>query len=414
MRTTSTAIIGGGQAGLALGYELTARGIDHVVFERGRIGERWRSERWDSLRLLTPNWMSRLPGHRYEGPEPDGFMTKPEVVAYLEGYAASFDAPVEAGTTVQSVWREGEGFRVQTSRGAWRARTVVIATGHCDTPLVPAAAGDAPGWLHQVVPTRYRRPSDLPDGGVLVVGASATGIQLAEEIHASGRPVTLAVGRHTRLPRTYRGRDILWWLEALGALDQRLDDVRDAAASTRQPSMQLVGRPARTLDLGVLHRQGVRIAGRLVGFSGHTASFADDLIATTAAADLKLAALRLRIDAFARTRGFPMVPAEPFAPTWPLGLAGPESLDLRAAGIAAVVWATGYTRRYPWLRVPVLDAGGEIRHREGVTPCPGLYALGLNFLRRRKSAFIDGVGEDARFIGEHIAARLHGAPAAVA
>jgi putative flavoprotein involved in K+ transport len=416
MRSISTAIIGGGQAGLALSHCLTARGIDHVVFERGRLGERWRSERWDSLRLLTPNWMSRLPGHRYQGPEPEGFMTMPEVVAYLERYAASFGAPVEGGTAVSSVSREGDRFRVQTSRGAWLARTVVVATGHCDTPLVPACAGQAPGDLHQVLPTRYRRPADLPTGGVLVVGASATGIQLADEIHGSGRPVTLAVGHHTRLPRRYRGRDILWWLDAMGVLDQRLDQVMDAEASKGQPSLQLVGRENRTLDLRVLHRQGVQITGRLLGFSGHRAVFDDDLIATTAAADLKLAALRLRIDAFALGRRIEseVEPAEPFAPTWPLGLAGIESLDLRADGIGTVVWATGYARRYPWLHVPVLDSRGEIRHQEGVTPCPGLYVLGLNFLRRRKSAFLDGVGEDAEFVSEHIAARLHAAPVAVA
>jgi putative flavoprotein involved in K+ transport len=368
------------------------------------------------LRLLTPNWMSRLPGQRYEGPDPEGFMTMPEVVAYLERYAASFGAPVETETAVSSVSREGEGFRVVTSRGAWRARAVVIATGHCDTPLVPACAAMAPPYLRQVLPTRYRRPSDLPEGGVLVVGASATGIQLADEIHASGRPVTLAVGQHTRLPRRYRGRDILWWLDAMGVLDQRLDQVADAEASARQPSLQLVGRGARTLDLRVLQREGVEVAGRLLGFSGDRAVFDDDLIATTAAADLKLAALRLRIDAFVERRGLDrdVDAAEPFAPTWPIGLAGPESIDLRAAGIASVVWATGYTRRYPWLHLPVLDARGQVRHREGVSPCPGLYVLGLNFQRRRKSAFLDGVGEDAEFIGDHIAARVQATRVAMA
>lgn len=417
MCTISTAIIGGGQAGLALSYCLTARGIDHVVFERGRVGERWRSERWDSLRLLTPNWMSRLPGHRYEGTEPDGFMTMPEVIAYLEGYAASFGAPVQAATSVLAVEPEHGGFRVSTSTGTWRARSVVIATGHCDTPLVPECARRAPARLHQVLPTRYRRPADLPDGGVLIVGASATGIQLADEIHASGRPVTLAVGHHTRLPRRYRGRDILWWLDAMGVLDQRIDQVMDAAASSRQPSLQLVGRPDnQTIDLRVLHRRGVRITGRLLGFDGETAVFDDDLIATTAAADLKLAALRLRIDAFVNSRWAPgeVEPATPFAPTWPLGVAERETFDLRGHRVNSIVWATGYTRRYPWLRVPVIDARGEVRQQAGVTPWPGLYVLGLNFLHRRKSAFLDGVGEDAAMVSEHLAATLRADRGAVA
>jgi putative flavoprotein involved in K+ transport len=417
MRTTSTLIIGAGQAGLALSHCLTTRGLDHVVVERGRPGERWRSERWDSLRLLTPNWMSRLPGYRYAGAEPDGFMTMADVIDYLEGYAASFGAPVEQDTTVLSLHRAGDGFLVRTSRGHWRARNVVIATGHCDTPFVPACAAHTPANLRQVVPTRYRRPSDLPEGGVLVVGASATGVQLADELHASGRPVTLAVGHHTRLPRRYRGRDILWWLDAMGVLDQRIDQVPDPRASVRQPSLQLVGRARpQTLDLLALHRAGVRLAGRLLDFTGHTAHFDDDLIATTAAADLKLAALRLRIDAFVRERRLEgdVEPAEPFAPTWPLGLAGPEHVDLKAAGVSAIVWATGYTRRYPWLQVPVLDERGEVRHDGGVTPCPGLYVLGLNFLRHRKSSFIDGVGADAEAVAAHLAARMRGQSLAVA
>ena len=406
MRTTHTLIVGGGQAGLALSHCLTARRIDHVVVERGRLGERWRSERWESLRLLTPNWMTRLPGARYAGPDPDGFMTMGEVISYLEAYAASFGAPVQPDTNVLAVRPAGDGFVVRTSRGDWRARVVVVATGHCDTPHVPACAARAPRRLQQVLPTRYRRPADLPPGGVLVVGASATGIQLADEIHASGRPAVLAVGHHTRLPRQYRGRDILWWLDAMGVLDQRLDQVADPHASARQPSLQLVGRPRpQSLDLAVLHRRGVRLLGRLIDFDGDAACFDDDLIATTAAADLKLAALRLRIDAFITERGLAgEVPApEPFEPTWPLGLDPATRLDLASAGVASVVWATGYVRRYPWLHVPVLDTHGEIRHAQGVTPWPGLFVLGLSFQRRRKSSFIDGVGEDAEFVAQHIA-----------
>jgi putative flavoprotein involved in K+ transport len=407
MRRINTVIIGGGQAGLAMSRCLLERGIEHVVLERGRVGERWRSERWDSLRLLTPNWQTRLPGFRYTGPEPDGYMGMAELIGFLEQYAASFAAPIETGTSVLSVARDDDGFRVGTDRGEWRARHVVIATGYCDVPIVPAWGGALPREVVQVVPNAYRHPGELPEGGVLVVGASATGIQLAEEIHESGRPVTLAVGRHLRLPRTYRGRDILWWLDALGVFADSVDSVADVRASRRQPSLQLVGRPdRRSLDVARLSQQGVRLVGRLLGADGSRVAFDNDIIATTVAADLKLAQLLTRIDQFIAARGLEgeLPGPEPFEPTWPAAFdALPTSIDLSAAGIRTVVWATGFRRHYPWLRIPVLDGEGEIRHEGGVTPVPGLYVLGLHFQRRRNSGFIDGVGADAEFLVTHIA-----------
>jgi putative flavoprotein involved in K+ transport len=420
VRRTDTLIIGGGQAGLAMSRCLAARSLDHVVLERGRVGERWRSERWESLRLLTPNWQSRLPGFRYEGPDPEGFMTMPEVTAYLERYARSFNAPVETGTTVTSVEEEAGGYRVTTDRAAWRARNVVIATGYSDVPAVPGLAARVPAGMLQVVPTRYRRPADLPPGGVLVVGASATGTQLAEEIHLSGRPVTLAVGRHTRLPRRYRGRDILWWMEAMGILDEPACTVYDVEVSRDQPSLQLAGRPdLPALDLPRLRELGVRLAGRALDADGHVMSFEDNLVATVAAADAKLAVLLDRIERFIAGRALPgqRQPPEPFVPFWPevTTLAPPTRLDLRAEGIETVIWATGFRRSYPWLRVPVLDARGELVHDGGVTPSPGLYALGLHFQRQRNSAFLDGVGADAEVLAAQIAERgraQRGAPRA--
>src|SRR5262245_41241365 len=229
---------------------LSDRGLDHVVLERGRVAERWRSERWDSLRLLTPNWQTRLPGFRYEGPAPDGYMSMPQVVAFFERYTASFAAPIESGTTVLTADQAGARFRVKTSRDTWLANNVVIATGYSDLPYVPPPARRLSPRLVQIAPTQYRHPGQLPPRGVLVVGASATGVQLAEEIHAAGRPVTLAVGRHLRLPRTYRGRDIMWWLDAVGVLEESAADVFSIEASRTQPSLQLVGRADRaTLDL---------------------------------------------------------------------------------------------------------------------------------------------------------------------
>jgi len=408
MRRTQTVVIGGGQAGLAMSRCLRECGVDHVVLERGRVAERWRSERWDSLRLLTPNWQSRLPGFRYEGTDPDGYMRMPEVVDFLERYARSIAAPVEEGTTVLAVEPGAAGYRVTTDRVTWESPSVVIATGHCDTPIVPEIARYLPDDVLQVVPTRYRDPHSLPAGGVLVVGASATGVQLADEIHASGRPVTLAVGRHTRLPRVYRGHDILWWLDAMGALDESRDEVSDLEASRNQPSLQLVGRPDRaTLDLPALQARGVRLVGRASGADGDRVLFADDLVAHTVAADARLARLVQRIDIFAARTGLDaeVGPPEPFRPfLWPAPAR--TEIDLRDEGIKTVIWATGFRRLYPWLRVGVLDGRGEIRHEGGVTPAPGLYVIGLYFLRRRKSSFIDGVGRDAIELAAHLAARL--------
>jgi putative flavoprotein involved in K+ transport len=408
LKRTESLVIGGGQAGLAMSRCLADAGVDHVVLERGRVAERWRSESWDSLRLLTPNWQSRLPGFRYDGPDPDGYMGAREVAEFLGRYARSFAAPVEEGTTVLGLEAAGSGYRVTTDRGIWEAPTAVIATGHCDVPFVPGFAEHMRAAVAQVVPGRYRNPQELPPGGVLVVGASSTGVQLADEIHASGRPVTLAVGRHTRMPRAYRGRDILWWLDAMGVFDDTAADVYSIESSRAQPSFQLVGQPDRaSLDLPRLQKRGVRLVGRVVDVEGVRVELADDLVAHTAAADARLARLLQRIDIFAARTGLDgeVVEPEPFVPfLWPL--AAPTTIDLGAEGIRTVVWATGFRRRYPWLKVPVLDEAGEIRHESGITPLPGLYVIGLYFLRRRKSTFIDGVGQDARELTAHLAERL--------
>jgi putative flavoprotein involved in K+ transport len=406
MRHVDTVVIGAGHAGLAMSRCLTDRGCDHVVLERGRVAERWRSERWESLRLLSPNWMSRLPGWSYDGRDPNGFMTAGELVTYLDGYARSFDAPVEAETTVEGIERVGDRFVVATDRGTWRAERVVLATGHCDRAHVPALAVGLSSSVHQVTPSEYRNPAGLPDGGVLVVGAAASGVQLADELARAGRDVVLAVGGHTRLPRRYRGMDIWWWLERLGVLDQTIDEVRDPERARREPSLPLVGRPGGgDLDLGSLAGLGVRLAGRLTGIDGRTAQFGGDLAATCARADARMRCLLADIDAHVDANGLAAEVLDP-DPIRPVSAAGgPSRLDLGAEGISTVVWATGYRRRYPWLRIPVLDAAGELRHRRGVTPVPGLYVLGLRFQHRRNSSFIDGVRHDAEFIADHIATR---------
>jgi len=404
---TTTLIIGAGQAGLAMSHCLSELGVDHVVLERGKLAQRWRSQSWDSLRLLTPNWMTRLPGFQYDGRDPDGFMSVPELIAFFERYAASSSAPVVTDTAVESVDRSANGFHVATNRGEWSASSVVVATGYCDLPAIPHASQRLASSVLQIAAADYRNPEQLPAGGVLVVGASATGVQLSDEIQRSGRQVTLAVGRHTRLPRSHRGRDILWWLDRIGVLSQSVDTVANIQQSRHQPSMQLVGRSDHaSLDLGVLHQRGVQLVGRIRDINGHRVSLADDLVATMSAADIKMAELLTRIDRFIAETGTEAAPREPFTPTWPHAVGGPASMDLRGEGIETVVWATGCRRAYPWLRVPVLDAHGEITQQGGITPEAGLYVLGLNFQQRRNSSFIDGVGHDAWLIAHEIARSL--------
>jgi len=401
---TTTIIVGGGQAGLAMSRCLSDLDVEHVVLERGKVAQRWRSDSWDSLHLLTPNWMTRLPGFRYDGTDPDGFMSVPELIAFFERYAVLSQAPVLTDTAVENVDRSADGFRVVTNRGIWSASSLVVATGHSEVPAVPAASRGVAPAIRQLVPSQYRRPEQLPPGGVLIVGASSTGVQLADEIQRSGRQVTLAAGRHTRLPRRYRGHDILWWLDQLGVLTQGIETVHDVERSRHQPSLQLVGKPDHSsLDLAVLHESGVRLVGRLRDVDGVHVSLADDLVATTAAADIKMAEILARIDQFIATTSVIAGPPEPFNPTWRLASDRPDHLDLKDEGISTIIWATGYRRSYPWLRVPVLDAHGEIIHSGGITPEAGLYVLGQNFQRRRNSSFIDGVGADAEVIAHTIA-----------
>jgi len=403
MKSAEAIVIGGGQAGLAMSRSLMDRGIGHVVLERGRIAERWRSERWQSLRMLTPRWMSRLPGWSYRGADPNGYMSRDEFVEYLDDYARSFDAPVETGVSVTSVARDGTGYRVRTSRGDWWAPNVVLATGHCDQPVVPGFAANLDERIMQIVPSRYRKAELLREGGVLIVGASATGVQLAAEIQATGRPVTLAVSRHTRLPRRYRGHDIMAWFDAMGVLNQSVDQVPNPASSRRAPSLQLIGTPDhRSVDLGTLQDMGIRLTGRAVAVEGSRMRFAGDLGRYVAMAEDRMAQQLAGVDEHIRARGLDgaLPAAEPIAPVRVPET--PAELDLAAEGIRTVIWATGFRRSYPWLQVPVLDPRGEIRQRGGVTPAPGLYVLGGFFQTRRNSSFIDGVGIDARSVARYM------------
>jgi putative flavoprotein involved in K+ transport len=378
------------------------------VLERGEVANSWRHERWDSLRLLTPNWQCRLPGVRYEGPDPDGYMTAAEVVELIERFAEPARARVRTGTNVTSVRRVDDGYQVTTTDEKIQCRTVVIASGACNRPTVPDFADAVPANVEQLTTFGYRDPSQLNDGGVLVVGASATGVQLAAECRQSGRPVTLSVGEHVRLPRTYRGRDVLWWMDASGVWDQRYDELEDLVRARRLPSPQLVGTPERTtLDLNALAALGVEFVGRWATVRDGTALFSGGLRNVCSLADLKMDRLLGVFDEWARTEG---LDSEVAAPERYEATQAPRSarlqLDLRAGEIRTIVWATGFAPDYRWLDVSVVTPKGQLRHDGGVVDSPGLYALGLPVLRRRRSTFIAGVEDDAREVIDHLAGYL--------
>jgi putative flavoprotein involved in K+ transport len=401
-------VIGAGHAGLAASRFLSDRSIDHVVLERGEVANSWRRERWDSLRLLTPNWQSRLPGHAYGGPDPDGYMAMDEVVAFIARFAEISRAPVRTQTAVTSLTPRDGGHDVVTTAGAFRARAVILASGACNAPSVPVLAGALPASIAQVTAFGYRNPDSLPEGGVLVVGASATGVQLADEIRRSGRPVTLSVGEHVRLPRTYRGCDVLWWMDASGVWNQRYDEIDDLTRARRLPSPQLVGTPGRgTLDLNALADAGVELVGRLSAVRDGRALFSGGLRNMFSLADLKMERLLDTFDAWARDAGRAdgFGPAERPEPTR-VPASSRLQIDLRSGEIRTIVWATGYRPDYAWLDPRAVDEKGQLRHDGGVLEVPGLYALGLPVLRRRKSTFIHGIEDDAREIVDHLAGRL--------
>lgn len=408
MRYATTIIIGAGQSGLAMSRHLAQRSIDHVILERGKVANSWRTQRWDSLRLLTPNWQSRLPGYSHIGDEPDGYMAMPDVIAHLSDYAHIIEAPIHTDCAVMSVKREAGRYHLRTIQGEWQCRFLVIASGAFNIATVPSFAEELPPTIQSLTPMEYRNPRQLAPGGVLVVGASATGVQLAQEIQAAGHQVTLAVGEHVRVPRTYRGKDIQWWLEELGILGLPYTKVDDLNRARRVPSPQLIGSADRQmLDLNALTGGGVDITGRLAAIRGNKILFSGALGNMATLADLKMNRLLDSIDAWVTDHGMSgeVGPAERFAPTnvprHPM-----TELDLSDGSIRTILWATGYRPDYSWLHLPVLDRKGRLRHDGGIVDAPGLYAMGLPYMRTRKSTLIDGAGDDAAFLADHMAAQL--------
>ena len=406
---TTVVVIGAGQAGLAMSWCLARRSIDHVLLERGEVANTWRTQRWDSLTLLTPNWQSRLPGlERIDG-DPDGYRSMAQTIAFIEDYAKRVAPPLRLGATVRRVRRHDYGYAVFTDDRAWNCRAVVLASGAFNVPVVPKVAEAVPADIVQVTTDRYRNPGQLPEGGVLVVGAAASGAQIADELQRSGRQVTLAVGEHVRAPRVYRGKDIQWWMDASGLNDERYDQIEDIVRARSLPSFQLAGYPdRRNIDLNALTGIGVRLAGKFVGVSDGKAQFSGSLRNVVELADLKMNRLLNALDDWASGAGRDgqLLPRERFAST-EVEASPPLVLNLQREGIRSIVWATGFRPDYSWLDIPVLDHKGNLKHDGGVvTQSPGLYAIGLPFLRRRKSTLIDGVGDDARDLSAHLSAFL--------
>ncbi|MGE0768742.1 MAG: flavin-containing monooxygenase [Hyphomicrobiaceae bacterium] len=401
-----TLIIGGGQAGLAMSHMLSLRGRPHLVVERGRIAERWRSERWEGLRFQFPNWSVCLPDFPFAHGDPDGFATSVEIVAYLEAYARSVSAPIRCGVAVTRLHRgerNGE-FVARTASGVIAADNVVIATGPYQRPVTPRLVADDCDLL-QVHANTYQRPEQLPPGAVLIVGSGASGAQIAEELARAGRKVYLSVGRHKRMPRRYRGRDLIWWLAEMG-LDRTSVKERKGDAILPLITGAYGG---HTIDFRDFAEMGIILTGRLLSGRGSVLEFADDLSDSIAYGDAAFRAFLDLVDGHVARQKIeaPEEAAARVERSNSLCMTNPiRHLDIRYAGLSSVIWATGYTFDWGWIDVPVIDASDAPVHDRGVTEVPGVYFLGLPWLSKMNSSFLSGVGDDAARIADHIQHRM--------
>ncbi len=398
-RSVNVAIIGGGQAGLATSWHLTQAKVDHVVLESGRVAETWRSRRWDSFCLVTPNRFVTLPGANYDGPDPDGFMLLSELIDYFQSWADSFDAPVEKSSTVTKLAADGDGFVVSLPSGTIRARTVVVATGAYQRPFRPAGVESLPKDVVQLFAEEYTNPASLPPGAVLVVGSGQTGCQLAEELHESGRKVFLACGRCVWVPRRMDERDAVWWMVESGFMDRTPDKLPSPAA-------RLLGNPqttghdgGRDLNYRVLHELGVQLLGRYVSADGPKLQFADDLAASVDFGDARLVDLLKFIEAGCTPKG---ITPPTFEMPPPLRIETRTELDLARDGIGSVIWTSGYRPDYGWVKFPVFDSMGFPQQVDGCSSVPGLFFMGVHWMRKGKSSILYGVGEDAEVVAGHI------------
>lgn len=405
MEKIETIIVGGGQAGLATSYHLKQLGREHVIFEAAdKPAHAWRNDRWDSFTFVTPNWTIQLPGAHYDGADPDGFLPKDEVVAYFEQYVEKFNLPVRFKTSVLEValMENGSGYQVQTSGGTFQAKNVVMATGSFQKPKIPAFSANIPAGIMQLHSGQYRNPNQLPDGAVLVVGSAQSGMQIAEELYQSGRKVYLCTGAAPRVPRRYRGRDIVIWLADTGFFDQTVNKLPS-------PKARFVGNPqvsgkdgGHSLNLHQFARDGVKLFGHIAGAQNGKVMFSPDLKENLAKTDKIEKDIIGMIDKYIETNGI-NAPQETL-PDLQDGYSAEviTELDLKAANINTVIWAMGYTFDYGFVKLPVTDEDGFPIQQGGVTQYPGLYFVGMNWLSKRKSAILLGVNEDV----EHIIADM--------
>lgn len=410
MEFVETVIIGGGQAGLAMSYHLRRLGQEHVVVERGRIGERWRTQRWDSLMFQFPNWSIELPGHRYAGDAPDAFSHKDEIVKLIEEYCALIRAPLRTAVTVRSLRAAPQPNRyiLVTDQGDIEARNVVIATGPHQRPRIPSLATLIPGKFLQIHASEYRNAAGLPQGAVLVVGTGASGCQIAEELLGAGRRVYLSVGQHRRIPRRYRGRDVFWWRRELGHLDATAETTPRAQ---RMPAPLVTGvGGGHDIDLRQFAANGMTLLGHLRDIGEARFRLAPDLADSLSRGDQVCDEFKRAVDEYVRETGLEAPRTQSDEQGGNIHDLGKpvEELELRAAGIGTVLWATGYQLELGWVELPIFDELGEPVHRRGVTPVPGIYFLGLRWLHKLKSSFLYGVGEDAEYLADRICATKRG------
>ena len=403
MEKFETVVIGGGQAGLAMSHHLAVLGCEHVIFERARVAERWRSQRWDSLMFQFPNWSIELPGRAYSTGNPDGFARSDEVLRFIEDYCAWIKAPIRTGANVSAVRAQPSagGYEIISDMGPVAARNVVIATGPYQRPRLPTCHRSLPSGVVQVHAAAYRNPAALPDGAVLVVGSGASGCQIADELLESGRRVYLSIGQHRRVPRRYRGRDVFWWRRELGELDQTVDTT---PASRRMPAPLVTGvHGGYDIDLRQSADKGMTLAGHLLDIREGTIAFAPDVERSLRTGDRTLMEFEAAVDAYVQRTG---LDAE--KPPYPqaaehVPLVSPDHLDISAARITSVIWATGYEFDFGWVQLPIFDSRGAPAQYRGATALPGLYFLGLPWMHKPKSSFLYGVGEDAAYIASRIA-----------
>jgi len=395
----NVAIIGAGQAGLATSWHLKQAGVDHVVLEAGRVAETWRSRRWDSFCLVTPNWSVQLPGGAYEGPDPDGFMNLTELVGHFQSWADSFQAPVVEGCQVMSLDGDGDGFLLTMPERKLRARTVVVATGGYQRAHRPSNAGQIPEGVNQRLAEEYGNPNAIPPGAVLIVGSGQTGCQLAEELHEAGRKVLLSCGRAPWAPRRMGGHDLVWWVVETGWWQRKLSDLPSPAGRLISNPLATGHGGGRDMHLRTLHAMGIELVGRYTGAEEGRVHFEDDLARSVDAGDNLSLAFKKRVDALCEHRGL----ESPWEMPPPMRIASRTELDLEREGVRTVIWTTGYRPDYGWVHFPVIDDMGFPIQEDGQSSVPGLYFMGVHFQRKAQSAVLFGVGEDAEVVARHIA-----------